>query len=294
MGAYIKIIIELTLVMNETSIVYGYFNGAIIPVTEMQISPLDLGVLRGYGVFDVMRTEHGKPFLLDRHWARFENSAKMLGLTIPVSKQEYESILQELLEKNGYAQANIRTVLTGGPSEDSFLPDGKETFFILITPFHGLDASCYTEGVKLMTLDFNRQLPEAKITQYVSAIKFAQKRKNENALEILYVQNGKVLEASTSNFCIIKDGVLITPRENILLGITREVTLSLAKELGMKVEEREVSLEEVLQADEAFITATNKYIVPVVAIDNHQIYDGKIGSYTQRLIQSMKEFIKNS
>lgn len=272
---------------------FGYWDGRIVPVNEIRIAPQDLGVLRGYGVFDVMRTENGKPFLLDKHWARLENSAATLDLKLPISKEEYENILDQLLEKNGFMQASIRTVLTGGPSADSFLPEGNETFFILITDFHGLEERFYTDGAKVMTLDFNRDFPQAKITQYVTAIKNAKRKRDADALEILYVQNGKVLEASTSNFAFFAGDVLVTPKMEILLGITRDLTIRLAKENGFTVEERDVSWEELLAADEVLLMATNKYIVPVVQVDEHAIGNGKSGLRTKKLMQAMQEFIRN-
>jgi branched-chain amino acid aminotransferase len=277
--------------MQDTTRHFGYWNGRIVPVNEIHIQPQDLGVLRGYGVFDVMRTENGKPFLLNKHWTRLENSATILDLKLPVSQEEYTDIISRLLKKNGFAQSSIRTVLTGGPSEDAFLPEGNESFFILITPFHGLNEQYYTDGAKIITLDFSRDFPQAKITQYVTAIKNAKRRKEADALEILYVRDGKVLEASTSNVAIFLSDILVTPKQDILLGITRDLTLQLAEENGFTVEEREVSWEELLRADEVLLTATNKYIVPVVQVDEHTVGDGKPGLRTKKLMQAMQEFV---
>lgn len=279
--------------MRDFSQGFGYWKDSIVPVADIHINPFDIGVLRGYGVFDVMRTENGKPFLLDEHWARLEKSAGTLGLKLPLSKARYKEVLQELLQKNGFIQSSIRTVLTGGESEDAFLPAGKENFFILITPFHGLEDLCYTDGVKVMTLEFHRDWPWAKITQYVTAIKQAERKRALHALEILYVRDGKVLEASTSNFAIFQGDVLVTPKDDILLGITRRLTLQLARELGFSIEEREVDFEEVRQADEMLLTATNKYIVPVVEVDDMIIGSGKPGERTQKLMAAMRNFAQS-
>jgi branched-chain amino acid aminotransferase len=270
---------------------YAYWQGNIVPVESVHIHPQDLGVLRGYGVFDVMRTENGKPFLWERHWARFQRSAELLGLRIPVTSEEYVAILRELIEKNGFEQTSIRTVLTGGRSESSFLPEGNETFFILMTPFTPLDEKYFSEGAKLVTLDYSRQFPQAKVTQYVAAIRHANQRQKEGALEILFVKDGMALEASTSNFAIVQGKTIVAPKENILSGITRGLALELARKQGFEVEEREVSLEEVLNANEMFLTATNKYIVPVVRIDDRVIGSGWPGETTKKLMQAMQEFV---
>ena len=276
---------------HENAQHYGYWNSAIVPLEEIHIHPQDLGVLRGYGVFDVMRTENRKPFLIEKHFTRLKHSAEILGLNIPISFDAYQDVIVQLIEKNNFEQSSIRTVLTGGPSTNAFIPEGKETFFILVTPFQGLDDGYFVNGAKIMTLEHGRQYPQAKVTQYVAAIKNAHKKQQQGALEILYLQNGKALEASTSNFAIIKDGVLIAPAQEILLGITRDLTLCLAKEHGIPVDERDVLFEEVLSADEVLLMATNKYIVPVVRVDDCVIGDGKPGVQTKKLMQAMQEFI---
>jgi branched-chain amino acid aminotransferase len=271
---------------------YAYWNGKIVPSEEVRISPFDIGVLRGYGVFDVMRTENGKPFLWERHWKRFVRSAETLGLRIPVAAEEYRAILSELLTKNGFAQAGIRTVLTGGESASAFLPEGKESFFILVTPFASLDEKYFSEGAKLVTLEYDRYFPQAKITQYIAAIRHADWRRDQDALEILFVRDGRALEASTSNFAIFQGDTLVVPKDGILLGITRELTLELARGLGFVVEERDLALEEVLRADEVMLTATNKYIVPVVQVDDSTIGSGKPGPNTKKLMEAMREFVE--
>jgi branched-chain amino acid aminotransferase len=262
---------------------YAYWNGKIVPSEEVRISPFDIGVLRGYGVFDVMRTENGKPFLWERHWKRFVRSAETLGLRIPVAAEEYRAILSELLTKNGFAQAGIRTVLTGGESASAFLPEGKESFFILVTPFASLDEKYFS---------YDRYFPQAKITQYIAAIRHADWRRDQDALEILFVRDGRALEASTSNFAIFQGDTLVVPKDGILLGITRELTLELARGLGFVVEERDLALEEVLRADEVMLTATNKYIVPVVQVDDSTIGSGKPGPNTKKLMEAMREFVE--
>lgn len=276
--------------MEQNTNRFGYWQEKILPVEDIMLSPYDLGILRGYGVFDVMRTENGKPFLLDWHWERFENSAKMLGLSIPITKDEYRSILQDLIQKNGFSQSSIRTVLTGGPSEDSLHPQGNETFFILVDQLKPLNEKYYTEGVKLMTLDFGRHFPQAKITQHVAAIKHTKQKEEAGAYEILYIRNGKVLEASTSNVGLFIGDVLVTPKNDILLGITRRLIVQLAEELGFSIEEREVTQDELLKADEVFIMATNKYVVPVKQVDEHMIGNGNPGERTKKLLQAVREF----
>lgn len=261
---------------------------------KVKINPYDIGFLRGYGVFDVMCTQNKKPFLLNEHWERFQNSAKELNLKIPVTKNKYEKIIEKILNLNNYSKSNIRTVLTGGASSNGFNQNlRRETFLIIIEKFHSLPKKLYADGAAVMTLEYKRQFPLAKITNYVAAIKNQQLKAKNKALEIIYLENGKALEASTSNFFIVKNNKLITAKDGILFGTTRNLTVKLAKQNNLEVEERNINEKELIDASEIFLTATNKDIVPVIKVDDKKIGNGKAGKITKLLMQAFENFTKN-
>jgi len=272
-----------------------YINGEYLPSEKASVSIHDLGFLRGYGVFDVMPLVHAIPFLHEDHWKRLEKSAWELGLHIPVSREDHSQIIQELLRQSeGGAHGSIRTILTGGVSMNGFLPENKETFCVLLEKAHQFPVSVYEKGVHIETLEYKRDFPLAKTTNYITPIQY--KRRNEHKkdiFEILYVWEDKVLEASTSNICIIKDGALFTPYDDVLGGITRLMTLRLAREENMEVYGQDVSKEELFSADEVFLTASNKGIVPVVAVDGKTIGGGTPGPLTQKLLGKYQDFMKN-
>jgi len=271
-----------------------YFNGKFTTVDKVNIKPYDIGFLRGYGVFDVMRTQNKKTFLLDEHWKRFSNSAKELNLSVPIKKEAYEKIVQKLLTLNNFPKATIRTVLTGGPSANGFQRIEKnETFLILIEKFHALPDEVFRLGASAMTYQFDRDYPHAKITNYVAAIKNQGLKEKNKHLEIIYLKNGLAIEASTSNFFIVKNNKLITEKNGILLGITRNIVIKLAKKHGFQVEERSLSEKELFTADEIFLTATNKDIVPIVKIDKQKIGTGKPGKVTQAIMEIFQDFSNN-
>jgi len=270
---------------------YCYFNGKIKELKNVKISPYDIGILRGYGVFDVMRTVNGKPFLIDKHWKRFENSAKELCLKIPIKRDQYEKVLKKLIKINKFPDSVIRTVLTGGVSADAF-SIGKLTFYILIEKYHVYPKSLYEKGAKVITLDFQRSNPKAKVTNYVEAIRNQSRKLKGKALEILYVNKGHVLEFSTSNVMLFINNVLVTPKDNVLLGTTRNLVLELAKK-KYKVEERAVRTEELKKAQEVLLTAGNKQIVPIVQIDNWKVGNGQVGKNTKALMQMLEDYMKN-
>ena len=268
-----------------------YHNGKFTDVEKVKLSPFDLGVLRGYGVFDVMRTQQGAPLSISEHWKRFCNSARLLKLKVPVTFEVYNAVTKKLLRMNGFRESIIRTVLTAGPSPDGYSPAGKETFFILIQKYISLPKEVYSRGAKVMTLEYRRECPEAKVTNYVAAIQHHLERMKRKAVEILYVHDGKVLEASASNFFLIKGKRLITPKDGILRGITRNCVIALARKAGIEVTERAITIHEALHADEAFITSTNKDIVPIVMIDSTRIGKGTVGPTTKGMMNIFKRWL---
>ena len=270
---------------------YSYFNGQIKTLDKIRISPYDLGFIRGYGVFDVMRTQNGRPLLLNEHWQRFQNSAKTLNLKIPLGKNEYQGFVKKLLKLNNFSETLIRTILTGGISKDAFSSSGRETFLILAERFKSLNKEIYEKGISAVTLNFCRELPEIKTTNYLEAIRCQNLKNRRKAFEIIYVKNGEALEASTSNIFIFKKNVLITPKDKILFGITRNLIIKLAKNL-FRIEERKISEKELFNASEVFLTATNKNIVPVVKIDDKKINNGKVGKNAKILMNKLSEFLK--
>lgn len=272
---------------------YCYFNGKITTLNKVKISPYDIGFLRGYGVFDVMRTVNGKPFLLDAHWRRFRNSARELNLKIPISKINYTKSVNKLVKLNNFDKSTIRTILTGGVSGNGFTYCGQETFLILVEKFQALPKEIFTKGAGVITCEYARHIPVAKVCNYVEAIR-QQKRKAKNqALEIIYAQNGKALEASTSNFFIVKNGKIITTKDGILAGTTRNLVIALASAAGYAIKERDILEKEIYSADEAFLTATLKTIVPVVKINGKKIGTGRPGKITQELMEIFRSFMKN-
>ncbi len=274
----------------------GYHNGEYKRASEIHVSPWDLGFLRGYGVFDVLPVLNGRAFLWEWHYERLERSAEMIGLHLPITKEVFGETLRELIVKNSEWTICFRTVLTGGVSQDAFTPlAGQETLLILTELLQAVPTEIMEGGATVMTLDHVRTFPQVKMTHYVSAIQTLPKRKSMQALETLYVQNGVISECAQSNFFIVKNGVVITTSENALLGITQKLILEkLAPDNQIPIEVRTILLEEVLTADEAFLTGSNKGVVPIVKIDEYKIGDGTPGAVTQKLMQLYREFLQRT
>src|SRR5688572_11942737 len=230
---------------------YCFLNGKILPYEKTFVHISDLGLLRAYGVFDYLRTYNGKPFLLDRHLQRFENSARELNLRLPFGKKKIGETISLLLKKSRLrSDAGIRLLLTGGRSSDG-ITITKPTFAITVEKLVTVPDTLYKKGVKLITNDFQREIPLVKTTNYRNAIRKNPEKLRAKAHEIPYCSNGKVLETTRNNFFVFKANTLVTPKENVLHGITRGFVLELARGV-FKVEERDLPVSELNEASEAF------------------------------------------
>lgn len=273
---------------------YCYLNGKIIDIKDAKVSVTDIGLLRGFGVFDGLRTYNGKPFLFDKHFDRFQHSAKMLGLKIPLSKTKIENIIIELTKKNKVSNTSVRIVLTGGESKDGtgFDPSNP-TLYILLHTLLPISVKMYENGVSIITINHQREFPEAKTNNYITKLANNSKKLKQNAHELLYIYNGYVLEGATCNIFIFKKNKLITPKDNILYGTRRWLALKVAKN-NFEIEERKVKTEELFDADEAFITSCNRDILPVTIIDGKKIGRGKVGPNTKKLMGLYNNYIEKN
>lgn len=267
-----------------------YVDGEFVPWDRAMIPVDDLAVLRGYAVCDIMRTFEGVPYFLDEHIQRLMNSAAKIGLDLPWSGREIKEVVTRVLEKNpDLDEANIRIIITGGSSPDFFTPGNAPRLIVMATDILPLPLDWYTKGVKVITHYEERTMPDAKVTDYIPAALALKKAKARGAVEAIYV-NGEnlALEATTSNLFAFIDNTLVTPATGVLKGITRKAVLSLAADL-FDISERPLPLDDLLRAEEVFITGTNKGVVPVVRIDDTSIGSGRPGKNTLVLKKALDD-----
>lgn len=271
-----------------------YLNGKFVKKGQAKISVYDMGFLRSYGVVDFLITYGGKPFRLKAHLDRFYNSAELIDLKIPWKKEKLKKLVLETLTKNKFKESSIWLIATGGLGPTSMIPAKTPTLAILVDPYKPYPKECYQKGVKIITFKGHRLVPQAKSMIYTLAIQVLSQAYKKGAVEALYVIGGKVTECMTSNFFIFKNNKLLTARDtDVLLGITRQVVLEISKG-HFPIKKTDLSLFQVLKADEAFLTASNKEIMPVVKIDNHQIGEGKVGENTKKLMKLFKQLVTTS
>lgn len=261
-----------------------FLNGEIVPAEQAAISPFDIGLLRGYAVFDLLRTIDGRPFLLREHLERLRSSAGQLNLTVPLSDAQIETAIAELLALNGHDEATVRMVLTGGVSPDgmSFDPSNP-TFLIMTHELHEPPAEVYERGGKLLTESHKREFPLAKTTNYLTMLRHRSRIVEEGALDLLYHDGERIYEAASASFYIVKDGTILAPAHEVLAGTIGAFVLERAKE-RYPIVACDISLGDALAADEAFLTSTTRGVVPIVLLDDQVIGDGAVGPITRDLI----------
>jgi len=267
-----------------------YVDGKFVPDSEAVFPINDLGLLRGYGCFDFMRTYNGKVIFIQEHVQRLFRSATQIGIELPVSEGELARLVEDTLQRNPPVESSVRILVTGGSSPDFITPQGRPRMAIMVSPLAQYPQSWYQEGAKIVTVPYTRAIPGTKSIDYIRAILVLAEARQKGAIEAVYIGPGsQVREGTTSNiFAFIKDR-LVTPGTGILNGITRQKVLGLAED-RYSVDIRDIRRDELVQADEVFITSSNRLIVPIVRVDDEVIGSGRPGARTRSVMQAFADF----
>lgn len=280
--------------MTEQEQKFHILNGKLVPESGLLVSARDLGFLRGYGIFDFLITcLGGKPFHLTDHIDRFYHSAEIIGIHIPWDKSLIKKWVYQALQANDNGkEKSIRLMLTGGVSDDSVSPAAGEhpTFIVMVDPRHPCPKEWYQTGVGVITSNHTRYAPTAKSVHYIEGVRLINQARKQGDVEVVYYNGSQVYEGATSNIFALIDGKLLTPCSNILCGVTRDVVLEIQK-LAIPVEEKDFTLNQLLSAQEVFLTASNKEVLPVTKIDGRRVDSGKVGPVTQEMMKQFRAYI---
>jgi branched-chain amino acid aminotransferase len=275
-----------------TSYTY-YVNGEFVSSEEAGLPLNDLGIVRGYGVFDLLRTYGRSPFRLAQHLERLQRSAARIDLTLPKPIDEIGRIVNQTLQVNPQASdVSIRIVVTGGTSASFLMPEDHPSLIVMLAAVNPSNPAHFLDGAKLITVDHERFMPTVKSLNYITAIISLKEARKNGAVEALYrTHDGLVTECTTSNFFAFRDGRLITSDVQVLDGVTRGAALDAAEDI-YEIDYRPLSYAELATVDEAFITSTTKEIMPIVRINDIVIGDGAVGVHTRRLMSVLHELIR--
>ncbi|MBD1396393.1 aminotransferase class IV [Pontibacter sp. JH31] len=272
--------------MQSNDKLFAYNLGEIVPLDQAFLHISDLSVQRGYGIFDFVKVHGNTLLFLEDYLDRLFESGRLMELEVPLSREELKSIIFKLTEKNALEVSGMKIIMTGGYSEDSFTP-AIPNLLITQQALHLPGQQKVEKGIKIITHDYVREFPAAKTINYSMGIRLIGKIKSNGAEEVLYYRNGVVSEFPRCNFFIVRqDNTVVTPAENVLKGITRKNVLELAGR-RYNVEQAAITLEDIAQAKEAFLTSTTKRILPIVQVDDQVIGTGKPGEVTLQLLQDL-------
>lgn len=256
---------------------YVFLNGKFIKKTQAKISAFDAGFLYGDGIYETMRFSNGKTEDLELHFKRLCLSAEILIGRLQFKKVQFANWIKKLVSKNKLKEARIRVTVSG-----------SKTILIVAEKLKKESAKVYKEGVKAVTYQIERVLPEIKITNLAPQMIARNYMKKKNAYEVLLVdRDSYVREGSVTNVFIVKNGILMTPEKRILKGIIRGRILEIAKKIRIPVKLCDIPVDELMKADEVFITNSIKGVVPVVQVDGHKIGHGQVGEITARIRQEI-------
>jgi D-alanine transaminase/branched-chain amino acid aminotransferase len=269
----------------------AYINDRFVDENNAFLGINDLSIQRGFGIFDFFRTTNNVPLFLEDYLDRFFRSANILRIPSAKSREEIKAVISELIERNDVAESGIKMILTGGYSPDGFEP-AAPNFIVTQQPLDLAAKVKFDKGLKIVLAEYKRDVPEAKSINYLMALYLRDKLAKQRADEVLYYKDKVILEFPRANvFIITKDKKVVTPVNDVLKGITRMKVLQLAAD-NFDVEERDVTVAELRDAAEVFLTSTTKRILPVLEIDGVVVGDGTPGEATRSLYKSFLQFEK--
>lgn len=273
-----------------------YLNGEYMAQEDAKVSVMDRGFLFADAVYEVITAYNGRPFHLEEHLERLAYSLQQTGIDCVKSHEEWREIVETLIARvEPCKQLSIYIQVTRGVPErrrytatDNLQP----TVYVKCAP---AVVKQNDDGIKVITVPEMRwRRCDIKSTNLLATVMMQRAAKQADAKEAIIIDDGEVIEGSTSAVCIVKNGVIKTRplSAQLLGGVTRQTVLMLAKQNQMPAEEVVISEQELFDADEVWVTGSSKEVTPVVRINDQQIGDGKPGPVWQKMIGLYRDLIK--
>ena len=275
-------------------------NGRITSDRDAVISVFDHGFLYGEGIYETMRTYHGRVFLYDRHMRRLRNSARMIVLEPPFTDDQLAAQIRDTVAaaRLGGAEAYIRVLVTRGIGDLTYDLEAtpKPSVIIIVKPQVDPSPETYEKGVRAVIVDIVRNHPGTvnpmiKSNNLMNTALAMQQALRRGAFEgIMRNYLGELTECTTSNLFIVRNGAALTPplTSGLLPGTRRDFIFDVGRDVGVEVREEVLRDEDLFSADEAFLTSTTREAVPIVTVDDRTIGNGKPGPVTKKLLEGFR------
>jgi len=275
-----------------------FLNDKLVDINDARIPAGDGGFLYGAGLFETMRANNGVVFRLSDHLDRLLSSAKILSIEHSYNKEYLKDSIYKVLKANDLTDARIRLTLSAGAMSQSQARSGA-ILLITAAKLQPYPAEYYNKGVLVVLCPFRQNVSDPtcghKTTSYLSrmlALKQAHEKKAAEAL--WFTTDGRLAEGCISNVFLVKDSCLYTPVANtpVLPGIARKTVCEAAIANKVELVEKDLTIDDLLSANEVFITNVIMQVMPVVGIEKHTVGDGKPGVTTRKLRDYYDEFVK--
>jgi D-alanine transaminase len=258
-----------------------YLNGEFLPLAEARISPMDRGFLFGDGVYEVIPVYSRRPFRLDEHLGRLQNSLDDIRLANPLGRDAWHKLVERLISGSEWASCSVLLQVTRGPMvvrNHAFPATITPTVFCLVEPLHTPPAELREQGIAaISTADTRWMRCNVKATSLLANCLLRQMAMDAGCAETILFRDGILSEGAASNIFVVKNGVLLAPQKNhlMLTGITYDVVLELAAVHGLKTVVRDITDAEVRAADELWMTSSTKEVLPIVELDGKKVGAGE-------------------
>jgi D-alanine transaminase len=265
-----------------------YLNGEYLPLAEAKVSVLDRGFIFGDGIYEVVPVYYRQPFRFEQHLARFERSAREIGLANPFDRAGWRSVIDRLVARAPAEHQFVYWQVTRGVARRDFAfpKDAEPTVFAMTTPFNRPGEAQRTQGLKAVTRRDERWLRcDVKSVSLLGAVLARQYATEQGADEVVQFRDGWLTEGSASNMWVVRDGTLIGAQKDhlILEGIRYGFIQELCERLGVPFKVARLSQDEVATADELMLSAATREILPITSLDGQPVGNGKPGPIYARL-----------
>lgn len=278
-----------------------YLNGKFMQPEQATISPFDRGFIFGDGVYEVIPVFGGRLFRLRYHLQRLQDSLKAIELANPLSPEQWNKVLQRLVDETGGGDQYVYLQVTRGVAQrnHAFPKDVQPTVFAYVQNKPFPKESADQPGAAVITAtDIRWQRCDIKSVSLLGAVMLRQLAEHDGAIETILLRDGLVTEGAATNVFLVIDGILVTPPKGrlILTGITRDLVLEIVREHGIAAEERDVRESELASASEVWITSSTNEIKAVGTINGAPVGDGRPGPVFKRvygLYQDYKQAVRD-